>query len=316
MPTSGSLFERVTNAPAVPKGLPLLYLLTGFTDAGTAVSGLIDHLKETTEPQPVVVFDNDALLDYRARRPIVHFDQDHLTSYRPPRLELSLARDAIGQPFLLLSGYEPDFAWNGFAEVVLELADEFEVSSVSWAHAIAMPVPHTRPLGTTVSGNRAELAASHSVWKPRTQVPSTAGHLLEFRFAERGDRVVGFVLLVPHYLAETSYPQAILTAADRLMNATGLVLTMDAVHEESSEYLARVQEQVQGNDELLQMLHTLEERYDAYMAGYQSADPEHGFGDAPFSERNLPSADELAAELERYLASRPPGDEGGKPARG
>lgn len=314
MPLSAHVYERVANAPVVPHGLPLVVLLTGFTDAGSAVSGLIDHLRETTDPHPVIVFDDDVLLDYRARRPIIEFDQDHLTAFHPPRLELSLAHDAIGQPFLLLAGYEPDFAWNAFVRAVLELTGEWETASVSWVHAIAMPVPHTRPLGTTVSGNRAELIAAHSVWKPRTQVPSTAGHLLEYRFAERGDRVASFVLLIPHYLAETSYPDAVLMASDRLMNATGLVLSMDAVREESAEYLQRVNEQVSRNEELEQMLRTLEERYDAYMAGYSSADADSGFGDVPFSERNLPSADELAAELERYLASHRPGEDEPRPS--
>lgn len=296
----------------MPRGLPLVVLLTGFTDAGSAVSGLIDHLRETTSPQPVVVFDNDVLLDYRARRPVISFDQDHLTEFRPQRLELSLATDALGQPFLLLAGYEPDFAWNAFATTVLELAAEFEVSGLNWVHSIAMPVPHTRPIGTTVSGNRRELNVVHSVWRPRTQVPATAGHLLEFRFAERGDRAVGFVLLVPHYLAETENPDAVITAAERLMASTGLVLVLDAVQERRDDYLARVDEQVLGNDELQQMVHNLERRYDAYMAG---RNPDDGsYDEGGFSERDLPSADELAAELERYLASRPSGDED-KPGR-
>lgn len=312
MPFSGPIHERVANAPAVPRGLPLVVLLTGFTDAGSAVSGLIDHLRETTSPQPVVVFDNDALLDYRARRPVISFDQDHLTEFRPQRLELSLATDALGQPFLLLAGYEPDFAWNAFADTVLELAAEFDVSGLNWVHSIAMPVPHTRPIGTTVSGNRRELNVVHSVWRPRTQVPATAGHLLEFRFAERGDRAVGFVLLVPHYLAETENPDAVITAAERLMASTGLVLVLDAVEERRDDYLGRVDEQVLGNDELQQMVHNLERRYDAYMAG---RNPDDGsYDEGGFSERDLPSADELAAELERYLASRPSGDED-KPGR-
>ncbi|MGF6823356.1 hypothetical protein M2317_002269 [Microbacterium sp. ZKA21] len=308
MPLSGDLFERVANAPAVPTGLPLVMLLTGFTDAGSAVSGLIDHLRETTDPQPLVVFDNDVLLDYRARRPIIVFEQDHLTQFRPSRLELSLAHDALGQPFLLLAGYEPDFAWNAFTAAVLELATEFEVSSVSWVHAIAMPVPHTRPIGTTVSGNRAELIAAQSIWRPRTQVPATAGHLLEFRFVERGDRVAGFVLLVPHYLAETENPDAVIAAADRLMSATGLVLTMDAVHADREAFVKKVDDQVVASDELSQMLTTLEHRYDAYMAGYDPTDTDRTDAGG-FSERDLPSADELAAELERYLASRPPGED-------
>lgn len=282
-------------------------LLTGFTDAGNAVSGLIEHLRETADPQPVVVFDNDVLLDYRARRPVISFDQDHLTEFRPARLDLSLATDALGQPFLLLSGYEPDFAWNAFARTVLDLAAEFEVSGLNWLHSIAMPVPHTRPIGTTVSGNRRDLNVVHSVWRPRTQVPATAGHLLEFRFAERGDRAVGFVLLVPHYLAETENPNAVITAAEKLMASTGLVLMLDEVHERRDDYLAKIDEQVVANDELQQMVHNLERRYDAYMAG---RNPEDGsYDEGGFNERDLPSADELAAELERYLASRPSGDD-------
>ena len=313
MPLSGDLYERVANAPTVPRGLPLVMLLTGFTDAGSAVSGLIDHLRESTSPQPVVIFDNDVLLDYRARRPVIVFEQDHLTEFRPARLELSFATDALGQPFLLLAGYEPDFAWNAFADTILDLAAQFEVSGLTWVHSIAMPVPHTRPIGTTVSGNRRELTVAHSVWRPRTQVPATAGHLLEFRFAERGDRAVGFVLLVPHYLAETENPDAVITAAERLMAATGLVLVLDDVQERREDYIARVDEQVIGNDELQQMVHTLERRYDAYMAGRNPDDESDDEGG--FSERDLPSADELAAELERYLASRPSGDED-KPGRG
>lgn len=312
MPVSGELYERVANAPAVPQGLPLVILLTGFTDAGSAVSGLIDHLRDVSDPQPVIVFDNDLLLDYRARRPIVVFEQDHLTEFRPSRLELSLAHDTLGQQFLLLAGYEPDFAWNAFSEKVLALAEEFGVSGVSWVHSIAMPVPHTRPISTTVSGNRKEITASLSVWRPRTQVPATAGHLLEYRFAERGDRIVGFVLLVPHYLAETEYPDAVIAAADRVMGSTGIVLALDDLRESREEYLNKVNDQVAGNDELRQMVQTLEHRYDAYMAGRDPEDMDR-YDEGGFDERDLPSADELAAELERYLATRPPSDDDKRP---
>lgn len=304
MPHSAELYRSIPGAPDVPTGLPLVILLTGFTDAGSAVSGLIEHLHETVSPQTVISFDNDSLLDYRARRPVIVFDQDHLTEYRPARLELALAHDALGQPFLLLSGYEPDFAWEAFSTAVLDFVGAFEVSSVSWVHSIAMPVPHTRPLGTTVSGNRRELAAAHSVWRPRTQVPATVGHLLEFRLAEKDVPVAGFVLLVPHYLADTEYPDTVIAGADKVMIGAGLVLRMDEVTAKREDYLARVEEQVQGTDELTQMVQTLERRYDAYMAG-RDEDGE----DASFDERDLPSADELGAELERYLATRRPGED-------
>lgn len=302
MALSGPLYERVTTAPPVPRGLPLVVTLTGFTDAGSAASRMLDYFRDDLDPTPVVVFDADVLLDYRARRPVITFEADHLHSYRPQRLELSLAHDSIGQPFVLLAGFEPDFAWEAFTETVVGLAEGLQVGSITWVHAIPMPVPHTRPIGTTVSGTRAELTQAHSVWKPHTQVPATVGHLLEHRFAQAGADVAGFALLVPHYLGDTDYPAAAIAGLDSVSIATGLVFDVDDLREENREYLEKVTQQVSGSDELTAMLHGLEERYDAYMAGSTQAQPIIHTGD-------LPSADELAAELERFLATRPPGDD-------
>ncbi|GAA1654553.1 proteasome assembly chaperone family protein [Microbacterium flavum] len=302
MPLSGPLYERVSSAPSVPAGLPMVIALTGFTDAGSAVSRTIDLFRDDLDPTPVVVFSADVLLDYRARRPTITFDGDRLSDYRPPRLELSLAHDALGQPFVLLAGYEPDFAWDAFSETVVGLAEGLQVSSITWVHAIPMPVPHTRPIGTTVSGTRTDLTEAHSVWKPHTQVPATMGHLLEMRLADSGHDVAGFVLLVPHYLADTDYPAAALAALDSVSVATGLVFDADEIREENREYLTKVDDQVEGNTELTAMLQTLEERYDSYMAGATRAQPIIHTGD-------LPSADELAAELERFLADRREGDD-------
>ena len=302
MPLSGPLYERVASAPPVPPGLPLVIALTGFTDAGSAVSRMIEHFRDDLDPSLVVAFSADVLLDYRARRPSITFDGDHLLDYRPQRLELSLAHDALGQPFVLLAGYEPDFAWEAFAETIVGLAEGLQVSTATWVHSIPMPVPHTRPIGTTVSGTRSELTQAHSVWKPHTQVPATVGHLLELRLAASGLPTAGFVLLVPHYLGDTEFPAAALAGLDSISVATGLVFDADTIREENRDYVAKVDDQVEHNDELTTMLHTLEERYDSYMAGSTHAQPIIHTGD-------LPSADELAAELERFLADRRPDDD-------
>ncbi len=302
MPIDLPVFEPAEPLPAVPAGIPLVVLLTGFTDAGSAVSQTVSYFRDELTHTVVRRYTNDVLLDYRARRPLIAFDTDHLTDYRPPRLELTLTRDALGQPFLVLAGYEPDFAWDGFVASVQEFARSAAVSSVTWVHAIGMPVPHTRPLGTTVSGNRSSLAEEHSVWKPHTQVPATAGHLLEYRLAEDGVPVAGFVLLVPHYLGDAEYPGAALAALSSITAATGLVFATDGLRDDNEEFLGKVAEQIGASDELEAMLRGLEERYDAYMAGTTTGTP-------LLHEADLPSADEIAAELERFLASRAPGDD-------
>ena len=89
MPLSGPLYERVASAPPVPAGLPMVVVLTGFTDAGGAVSQMIELFREDLSPSPVVSFSADVLLDYRARRPVITFDADHQPSTSDNRLKNS-----------------------------------------------------------------------------------------------------------------------------------------------------------------------------------------------------------------------------------
>ncbi|MBX3067526.1 MAG: PAC2 family protein [Microbacteriaceae bacterium] len=298
-----SLFELSPDAESVPAGLPLVAGLTGFADAGAAVTQTIDYLLETCDPVIIAKFENDLLLDYRARRPTIYFDQDHLESYSPPVLALYLAKDAIGQPFLLLAGYEPDFRWEGFNTAVLSLISKFSVKSTTWVHAIPMPVPHTRPIGVTVSGNRSELIETYSVWRPHTQVLANALHLFEFRLQESDHPIVGFVLLVPHYLSDTEFPDAGIKSLDSIATATGLVFALDEIQEESREFIEKLDKQVEGNPELAKLVATLEERHDSYMAGNPLR------SQLISEDGKLPTADEIAAELEIFLALQRNGDE-------
>src|SRR5215204_5273173 len=217
-----SLYELNSDA-VVPPGLPLVAGLTGFADAGGAVAQTSQYLLSTLDTTVVATFDADELLDYRARRPIIMFEGDHLTDYRPPRLSLDLARDEIGQPFLLLTGYEPDFQWERFSAAVLGLIERFEIGSTTWINSIPMPVPHTRPIGVTVSGNRTDLIEAMSVWRPTTQVPANALHLVEYRLQDLGHPTTGFVLLVPHYLSDAEYPSAAVAALEAVSSSTGRI---------------------------------------------------------------------------------------------
>ena len=298
------LYQLATDADGVPEGLNLVAALTGFADAGGAVAQFSEYLLTTLDHTVVATFDTDALLDYRARRPIIYFDQDHLSNYQPPALKLYLARDEIGQQFLFLTGFEPDFRWEQFTSALLHLVDRFRISATSWVHAIPMPVPHTRPIGVTVSGNRSDLIENRSVWRPHTQVAANALHLLEYRLQERGASTVGYVLLIPHYLADTEFPAAALSALESTSAATGLIFPTDRLREANREFVARIDEQVRSNPELAKLVGTLEQRYDAYMEGSSLLSP------LTDEDGELPSADQIAEELENFLALRRSRDDG------
>ncbi|RLP76944.1 PAC2 family protein [Mycetocola tolaasinivorans] len=299
MASSDRLSSLLIDPAEVPHGLDLVVALTGYSDAGNASSQFIDYVRENLDARTVAVFDNDTLLDYRARRPLAVFDEDHLSDYVAPRLELTLVHDELSQPFLLLSGYEPDFKWEGFVREITGFIDTFAIARTTWMHAVPMPVPHTRPIGVTVSGTRADLIESLTVWRPQTQLPANVLHLLEFRLAEHGLAVAGLALLTPHYLSDTQYPEALTAAIEYIGAATGLILPTDGLRDAAREFVERLNEQVAGNDELRRLVATLEERYDSYMESNHPASPFVAM------DGSLPSADEIAAELERFLAARP-----------
>jgi hypothetical protein len=292
------LYDLTTDVTEVPSGLPLVAGLTGFADAGSAVSQFSEYILNTLDHRTLVEFDNDALLDYRARRPTIFFDEDHLENYEPAKLKLYRVNDELGQPFLFLTGYEPDFQWERFTAAVLQLIDKYQVRSTTWVHAIPMPVPHTRPIGVTVSGNRAELIETMSIWKPRTQAPANALHLVEYRLQELGHPIAGFVLLIPHYLADTEFPDAAVTALESVSAATGLIFPTDMLREQGRDFLAKIDSQVEGNPELARLVGTLEERHDSYMEDNPMRSP------LTDEDGELPTADAIAAELENFLAIR------------
>ncbi len=299
----GDLYDISTDVIEVPSGLHLVAGLTGFADAGSAVSQVSEYLLDTLEHSTVLTFDNDELLDYRARRPTMYFDQDHLSDYQPAALKLYLARDELGQQFLLLTGYEPDFQWERFTAAVLDIVQRYGVSTTTWINSIPMPVPHTRSIGVTVSGNRSELTDAMSVWKPRTQVPATALHLIEFRLRELGHPTTGFVLLIPHYLADTEFPLAAVAALESVSAATGLIFPTDRLREDGRDFLAKIDAQVENNQELAKLVGTLEERHDSYMQDNPLRSP------LTDVDGELPTADEIAAELQNFLAARRNGDD-------
>jgi predicted ATP-grasp superfamily ATP-dependent carboligase len=294
---SEPIFSLVDLNVSVPKGLRLLAGLNGFTDAGSSISQTAEHIFSNFETELIIRFDNEALLDYRSRRPIMFFEKDHISSYEPAVLGIYLVHDEAGQPFLYLHGYEPDFKWERFADAIVSLIEDFAVREFIWVHSIPFPMPHTRPVGITVSGNRSDLIDKYSEWKPDTQVPGNVLHLLEYRLTSLGLSSVGFVLLIPHYIADSEYPKAALTAFELISAASGLVFPTDSLREQNDNFERKLNQQVAENEDLARMVANLEQGYRNERVGPIQASVRR-------PEQSVPSADDIAAQLEDYLANR------------
>lgn len=297
-----SLYERDPAVP-VPSGLPLVIALSGYVDAGEAVAQTVQHLLGTLENERVATFDPDELLDFRARRPIVTINDEQHMEWQQPTVTLDLVSDELGNPFLLLSGVEPDYRWRAFGEAVVALVEDLEVASTTVVVSIPIPLPHTRPIRFSVWGNRPELVREFSAWVPTSQNAAGAVHVPLMHLYDRGHPTTAFVVLVPHYLSDGEYAAAALAAIEGITAATGRIFPTESIREQDRAMVARVNEQIAKNAEIRQLVRTLEERYDEFA--------ETNGLHSPLTDNagEVPSAEALAAEMERFLAWRAEGDD-------
>jgi predicted ATP-grasp superfamily ATP-dependent carboligase len=294
------LYEVDLGAPTPDQGLVMLYYLDGFIDAGAAGRLLASHLAGTLDAAQIARFDIDSLLDYRSRRPIMTFAKDHWEDYDAPELTLSLLHDTEGTQFLLLSGLEPDREWHAFTTAVMQLAERLGVRLAVSFHGIPMGVPHTRQLGVTAHATQPDLIEGYRPMVDRLQVPGSAAALLEFRLGEAAKPAIGFAVHVPHYLAQAAYPAAAVTLLDSVQRVTGLSLPSDALRESARRTDLEIARQVEGSTEVAEVVQALEQQYDAFTASRESLLAE--------GAESMPTAEELGAQFERFLAEQNRGD--------
>jgi hypothetical protein len=289
------LYEVDSDVPDLT-GAVLLHHFEGFMDAGSAGSALAEHLLAVHEHRVIARFDVDELIDYRARRPTMTYATDRWEDYDAPELVVHLMHDAIGTPFLLMTGPEPDRRWEAVTAAVRALVERWGVRLTIGFHGIPMGVPHTRKLSVISHATRPELVSEKSPFN-RVQVPGNLSALLELRLGEARHDAMGFVAYVPHYLAQGTYPAAAVGLLESVLTATGLVIKSDALRDAAKRTDAEITRQVTESAEVAQVVEALEQQYDAFTSASENLLVPDG--------EPVPSADELAAELERFLADQP-----------
>lgn len=287
----------------LPNNISFIYLMNGFGEAGEVSSIVSDTILNTLKHKFIGEFLMDDLVHYRARRPKIIYTDNSLKDFNAPTLELYLVFDDAGTPFYLLTGQEPDFKWEQFCEAVIDLIGLLSITQVTWLHSIPMPVPHSRPVGSYAHGNfgiynSEKIKSKKKDWSPTVVVPSSAAHLLELRLTEAKIKVAGFALHVPQYVAENAYIPAAVSGFEILSSVTGLMFNTDKLRDEARYMKNQITEQMGESEEVRKVVQALEANYKKLNADQQINSLHY------LSEENLPSAEEITAELERYIEYR------------
>ena len=274
----------------------LVVALEGWVDAGLGASTAVAELVGTSGTTPVATFDAEVLIDQRARRPIAQLVNGITTELTWPSIQIIAGTDKAGADVLYLVGPEPDFRWKSFLAAVVELVQQLGVRMVVGLGAFPAPAPHTRPvrLASTVPPQSADLAGRVGFVQGTLEVPAGVQAALEIAIGAVDVPIISLWARVPHYVAAMPFPEASAALIDGLSAVSGLAFDTTAVRRAAEASRRQVDELIADNTEHTDMVRRLESSIDS-----EESNP---FG----IDIEVPSGDEIAAELERFLRDEGP----------
>jgi hypothetical protein len=269
----------------------LVAAFDGWIDAAGAATACANHVAEDGEV--VASFDVDALNDYRARRPVLDVVDGVLARMQWPDIVLRHV-SVGGRDVLVLVGPEPDYKWKQLGDEILELA--LRLGVVEWISLGAIPaaVPHTRPVPVLATASaEAELRNGEQQGPGGVlRVPAAALSAVEMTVAGAGIPAVGYYAQVPHYVGASPYAPATVALLQHLERRLGVTLPIGGLGDEAVSQRQRLDAVIDSDEDSREYLSRLE---------------------ALASEERMPTGDELASEIERYLRQTGSGGAEGDP---
>lgn len=262
----------------------------GWNDAADAASSaagwLTQHGSSSTQ---LASIDPEDHFDFQSRRPHVELVEGVTRKIAWPENQFfSVGFD--DRDLVVLRGIEPSYRWKSFSRAVTTVAQETGCEMVITFGALLADVPHTRAARITGTATDGELIDRLGLAQSRYEGPTGIVGVLNDYCRTDGLPSVSLWAPVPHYLAAPPNPPATLALLDRFAGLIGLDFDLTRLERTALSWREKVDEVAAGDDDVRNYVSTLEERFDA-----EGSTSDRSWG------TNLPSGDELAKEVERFL---------------
>jgi hypothetical protein len=276
---------------------PILVMgLEGWVDAGLSGGNAISALLGSMRTEPLFTFDSDLLVDQRSRRPTQRIVDGVLESVTFTEIQLRYGTDAAGNDVLLLVGPEPDYRWRGFTDELAQICADLGVRIAVGLGGFPAPMPHTRPIRIIATALDRAMAAEVGFIAGVREVPAGIHASLLKGFEDQGIPALSLWAMVPHYVSGMPYPEASVGLLDRLARLSGMTIDLGELQAAAEVTRNRIDGLIAQNPEHIAMVEGLERQWEQ-----EQAEGASNQGGAPFDMENLPSGDEIAAELQRFL---------------
>lgn len=273
-------------------------LIAGFAGAsGTAAAGAIGYLVEQWDAEPIAEFDPDELYVFTGLRPMV-LQRDGERSLEWPGITVHRARPAgIDRDVVLVAGVEPHLRWAAFADAIASLMHEVGAKDAVLLGAYPAATPHTRELPTMVSGSDDAFARRAGV-EPTVsnyQGPVDVRGVLDVHLA-KGFRTANVTVMVPFYVANEQSPRAIIELVEAVDGILGTATPLATIKRQAARMDQHADEMAQGSEDLGELVHSLEARFDAAIGTPRQLSAGESLDDS-----NV----DLIADVEEFLRSEP-----------
>lgn len=265
----------------------------GWNDAADAASGAVAYLARTIGARKFAEIDPEEFYDFTVVRPEMRLDPEGVRSIRWPGVELSAAALEGGAgDVVFISGHEPQLRWRRFCSMIVEVVKELDASMVLTLGALLADVPHTKPIRVTGTAGDTLTRERLGLLSSSYEGPTGILGVLQENFGAAGVPSASLWANVPHYVSQSPSPKATLALVERTRQILGTKVDSLELEIASAAYDRQVDELVAADDDAAAYVARLEQEGDDVDI------------DAALGTLEPPSAEELAAEVERFLRER------------
>lgn len=281
------------NAPALRRPL-LLMAFQGLFDAAESATESLAWIRDRCESTEIAEIDPETYFNFHETRPVVRFDDSGQRVIDWPSTRVWSCKTDAERDLILMTGIEPQLRWRSFADDVLEVVRRSGAEMAVTVGAMVAMVPHTRPFPIAGSAANAELARRLNLDRPSYQGPTGVVGVVHDRLDHSELPVMSIRASVPHYVPGPPNPKATRALLRRIQQTTAVPTKYEELDGAVNEWVERVDQAVSSDEESRDYVARLERQVDS-------------------NEEMLPSGDALASELEAFLRDHASSQDDDKP---
>jgi proteasome assembly chaperone (PAC2) family protein len=261
----------------------------GWNDAAAAASTALTAIAGSLDAELIARIDPEEYFDFQSTRPTINLDEGQTRRIEWPENNLFAVRvPAADRDLVLFDGTEPNLRWRTFSETVATVADALGVEMIVTLGSLIAEVSHTLPVPITGLASSPELVEELELERSNYEGPTGIVGVVHDLCRQNGIDSASLWAAVPHYVAAVPNPKAALALLRRLEGLTGIAVEASELEEETADYEEQIGRAVAANPEIEELVNRIEAEQ----------------ADLLDDEGELPNADTLAQEFQRFLRQR------------